>query len=64
MTYEDALTKLEKAVDRIQDDDTTLEESIACYEEGVKCYEFCMDLLKNAEQKIEVFSRLSDGQNI
>ena len=34
-----------------------LEEAVKCYEEGIACYEQCAQMLKDAEQKIEVVSR-------
>lgn len=55
--FEESLKKLEEMSEKIKDSSTTLEEAVACYEEGIRCYEACNEMLKNAEQKIEVFSR-------
>ncbi len=59
-TFEESLEKLRQAAQKIKSDDTTLEDSIKCYEEGMKYYNECNEILKNAEQKIE----LMDTENI
>ena len=51
------LKKLEEMSEKMKRSTTTLEEAVECYEEGIRCYEACEELLKKAEQKIEVFSR-------
>lgn len=53
-TFEESLEKLRQAAEKIKSEDTTLEDSIKCYEEGMKYYNECNDILKNAEQKIEI----------
>ena len=57
VSFEESLKKLEEMSAKMKDSSTTLEEAVACYEEGIRCYEACSELLKHAEQKIEVFSR-------
>ncbi|MDY3240278.1 MAG: exodeoxyribonuclease VII small subunit [Anaerovoracaceae bacterium] len=57
MCFEDAMKQLEAFSEKIRDGNTSLEEAMECYEEGIRCYEQCDAMLKNAEQKIEVFSK-------
>lgn len=57
MTFEEALQKLEEMSEMIRDEETTLEEAVKCYEEGIRCYTLCTDILKETEQKIEVYSK-------
>lgn len=57
MTFEDALVKLEEAGEKVRSADTPLKESIDSFEEGMRCYQICMDMLRCAEQKIEIFKR-------
>ena len=57
MCFEDAMKQLEAFSEKIRDGNTSLEEAMECYEEGIRCYEHCDAMLKNAEQKIEVFSK-------
>lgn len=51
------MKRLEEMSEKIKDEDTALEEAIACYEEGIKCYNICSKILKEAEQKIEVYGQ-------
>ena len=43
--------------DKIRDDKTTLDEAVQYYEEGIKCYKACEEILNNAKQKIEIYSK-------
>jgi exodeoxyribonuclease VII small subunit len=52
-SFEEALTKLEAIVDKLDDDDITLEDSVQLYEEGLKLSKICSETLENAELKIE-----------
>jgi len=52
-SFEEALTKLEAIVEKLDDDDITLEESVQLYEEGLKLSKICSKTLENAELKIE-----------
>ena len=46
--------------EKIKAEDTTLEEAIKCYEEGIECYRRCSEILKNAQQKIEIYGQGSE----
>ncbi len=61
-TFEESLEKLRKAAEKIKSEDTTLEDSIKCYEEGMKYYNECNEILRNAEQKIEIMDTESAGE--
>lgn len=52
-SFEEALTKLEAIVEKLDDDEITLEESVQLYEEGLKLSKICSETLENAELKIE-----------
>jgi exodeoxyribonuclease VII small subunit len=52
-SFEEALTKLEAIVEKLDDDEITLEESVQLYEEGLKLSKICSKTLENAELKIE-----------
>ena len=56
MSFESSMARLEEMAELIRDEETTLDEAIRCYEEGIKSYNECNDILKNARQKIEVYS--------
>ena len=61
-TFEESLEKLRNVAEKIKSEDTTLEDSIKCYEEGMKYYNECNEILKNAEQKIEIMDTESAGE--
>ena len=52
-SFEEALTKLEAIVDKLDDEDITLEDSVQLYEDGLKLSKICSETLENAELKIE-----------
>ncbi len=52
-SFEEALTKLEAIVEKLDDDEITLEASVQLYEEGLKLSKICSETLENAELKIE-----------
>lgn len=54
LTFEQALAALEKMVRELEDGQTGLEESLACYEKGVGLLKRCYQQLSQAEQRIAV----------
>lgn len=51
-TYEDLLKELKSIVQKIEDDETGLDESIALYERGALLVKRCEEMLESAELKI------------
>jgi exodeoxyribonuclease VII small subunit len=60
-TFEESLNDLERIVKHLEDGDLPLEESLKLFEEGVKLSRECREGLINAERRIEVLMRDSDG---
>jgi exodeoxyribonuclease VII small subunit len=56
VTFEQALARLEKIVERLEGGQLTLSESLAAYEHGVKCLQHCYRQLERAERKIELLA--------
>ena len=52
MTYEEALSKLEKIVEKLEEGSLSLDKSMELFEEGTKLSVFCEKCLNEAEQKI------------
>ena len=52
--FEASLDKLEKLVEKMEDGDLTLEESLKIFEEGVKLTRECQQTLADAEQKVKL----------
>lgn len=53
-TFEDAMMRLEKLTQQIQNTDTPLEEALKNYEEGRKLVQFCRQKLAEVEQKLHI----------
>jgi exodeoxyribonuclease VII small subunit len=54
VNFEAALEELEELVERMEDGDLSLEESLAAFEKGVRIARDCQDALKQAEQRVQV----------
>ena len=51
--FESSLKRLEEISDLLENEDTSLEDSIKLFEEGIELKEFCEDKLKSAKLKID-----------
>ena len=54
LDFESAMRDLEELVDRLEQGDLPLEESLAAFERGVLLTRACQTALKEAEQKVEI----------
>lgn len=52
-SFEEALEKLEAIVEKLNDEEITLEKSVELYEEGLRLSKICSETLENAALKIE-----------
>jgi exodeoxyribonuclease VII small subunit len=52
--FEAAMRDLEELVERLEQGDLPLEESLAAFERGVALTRACQSALKDAEQKVEI----------
>ena len=55
--FEQALAELEAIVERLEQGDLSLDESLQQFERGVQLTRTCQGALKQAEQKVEVLLR-------
>ncbi len=62
MSFETALAELEKIVERLEQGNVALEESIMQYERGEKLRDHCQKLLGAAEAKVEKIRLSQDGK--
>ena len=51
-SFEKSLNQLEDIINKLENDDVSLDESIALFEKGVKLSNDCRKTLETAEQKI------------
>ncbi len=61
MKFEDALKKLERIVEELENGDLSLESAIGKYEEGVRLSKFCAKKLESAKKKVEVLLKSDRG---
>lgn len=60
LTYEQALQRLEKIVSQLENNETSLEESVELFQEGIQLSKYCDDKLKNIQKKVAKI--YEDGQ--
>jgi exodeoxyribonuclease VII small subunit len=60
-TFEASLKELETIVKQLEEGDMPLEESLKLFESGVRLSRECRERLNNAERRIEVLMKESDG---
>jgi exodeoxyribonuclease VII small subunit len=52
--FEQSLAELEQLVERLEQGDLPLEEALKTFERGVELTRSCQDMLKTAQQKVEI----------
>jgi len=60
--FEEAMQRLEEIVQSLDSGDLPLEESLKIFEEGMKLVGFCNSKLDEAEKKVSLLVKESDGQ--
>ena len=60
--FEAALAELESIVQRLEQGEVPLEESLRQFERGVQLARNCQKALRQAEQKIRVLAKDADGE--
>ena len=55
--FEKALADLENIVQRLDENDLSLDESLSLFEEGIKLSRFCSQKLDSVEDKVEILLR-------
>ena len=59
--FESAMTRLEEIVTILESGELPLATLLEMYEEGVKLQNFCQEKLDEAERKVEILIRKSEG---
>lgn len=60
--FEEAFQKLESLVKKLEEGNLSLEESLKAFEEGVRLSRFCSGKLDEAEKRVEVLLKESNGR--
>ncbi len=64
LNYEAAVAELESLVERLEQGDVSLEESLKLYENGVLLSRDCQEALNTAEQKVQMLLQQSGQTNL
>jgi exodeoxyribonuclease VII small subunit len=59
--FEKALADLENIVQRLDENDLSLDEALSLFEEGIKLSRFCSQKLDSVEDKVEILLRDDEG---
>lgn len=62
--FEDAMQRLEQIVQSLESGELSLEDSIKAFEEGMKLAKFCSGKLEEAEKKVTMLIKESDGKYV
>lgn len=62
--FEKSLQELEELVEKMEQGDLSLEDSLAHFEKGVQLSRACQKALKEAEQKVEILMRKNDQEDL
>lgn len=62
--FEVAMKELEALVEKLEQGDLPLEESLAAFERGVMLTRTCQTALKEAEQKVEILMKKAGGSSV
>lgn len=62
LKFEQAVEKLEKLVQKLEDGNMPLDESLTAFEEGMELTRFCEDKLNEAEGKVEMILKQVKGK--
>lgn len=64
LDYETAVAELESLVERLEQGDVSLEESLKLYEKGVLLSRDCQQQLTDAEQKVQILIEQTSQANL
>ena len=62
ITFEEALTQLEKAVEQLESGELPLEQALEVFETGVKMSRLCSTKLNEVEKKVELLLNVKEGE--
>jgi exodeoxyribonuclease VII small subunit len=57
MKFEEAMGRLEKIVQQLEEGEKSLEDSLKLFEEGIRLSKFCSGKLEEAKKKIEILTK-------
>ena len=61
LTFEQAVARLDEIVKHLEKGEAPLDESLASFEEGARLIKICTKMLDDAEQKVVLLQKGTDG---
>lgn len=61
-TFEDSMNELETIVTQLETGDITLDDSLKLFEDGIKLAKTCQNKLEEAEKKVKILTKTSNGE--
>ena len=61
MKFEEALKRLEKIVEDLENGELSLDDALTKYEEGIRLSKLCSKRLEDAKKKVEILLKSEDG---
>ena len=62
MKFEDAISRIEEIIKKLETGEIPLEESLKLFEEGMNLINFCQKKLNEVEQKVEILVKNEGGE--
>ncbi len=62
MKFEDAISRIEEIIKKLETGEIPLEESLKLFEEGINLINFCQKKLNEVEQKVEILVKNEGGE--
>lgn len=59
-SFEDNLSDLRLAIDKLESSECSLEESMMLYKDAIDTAKRCYDIIENAQQEISIINNLGD----
>ena len=61
ISFEDAMAILEESVNKLEQGELTLDESLNIYEEAIKLVSVCNQRLDSAKQRVQLLTETTEG---
>ncbi|RKD34565.1 exodeoxyribonuclease VII small subunit [Thermohalobacter berrensis] len=61
-TFEEAIEELEKIVEKLEEGNLNLNDSLTTFERGIKLYKYCNSLLNDTEGKVKLILEKMNGE--
>lgn len=61
-SFEESIKRLENIIEKMENSDTTLEDSLKLYKEGIELSSICSDTLNEIEKEVTLLSQNTKGE--